>query len=233
MKTNIERYGCLTKVENLWCLEHYGIPNTCLLESLDIFPGYYGAVPTDARPKFVYIIGDGEYFLEEIMRLTKAVKKVYKHQFDAAYAEITMRGKKCNAVRIAGIAAYPMIKELQETYRTLGMKLKKKVRNIENEEAVIKIRKFFNLKVVADDIFIDAGTADIGYFTVENDLPWDKFARNIIVLRNNWNGNSFDAAKSFIYLNGEITDMVRIYSKGLTPVFLREIKDKYCGMFEK
>lgn len=227
MNTMIERYGCLTKIENLWCLGHLALPNTCLLESFDVFPGYYGSVPSDTKPLFVYIIGAEKYSLEEIMRFTHSVRKEFSHPFDAAFAEIKMRGQTCSAVRISGIMEYAFIQELQKCYKEKGMQLKKKVRNIENEEAVIKIRKFFNLKIMADDIFIDTRTTDIGYFTVPEDVPWDRFARNITLLRNNWSGNSFDAAKSFIYQNAEITDMIRIYSRGLTPVFLRNLKDKY------
>lgn len=230
MKNTTEHYGCLTKVENLWCLEKLGIPNTCLLESFDIFPGYYSKVPDETKPRYVYIVAGEKYTLEQVTRITKEVKQAYPYPFDAAITELTMRGTTCNAVRITGISDYTYIKQLQETYRDKGLVLKKKVRDIENEEAVIKIRKFYNLNVVSENVFMDAKNPDIGYFTTSADLPWDQFAKNITLLRNNWTGHSFDAAKSFIYLNDEITDMIRIYSKGITPEFLQQIKDKYCSL---
>ncbi|HBX51230.1 MAG: hypothetical protein A2275_19175 [Bacteroidetes bacterium RIFOXYA12_FULL_35_11] len=232
MKTILERYGCLTKVEHLWCLESFGIPNSCILESFDIFPGYYGLVPCESKPKFVYIIADEKYSLEEIMRFTKKVKNSFTHSFDGAYTEITLKGLTCCGVRVTGIEEYAYIRELQEKYKEIGFAIKKKVKKIENDEALIKIRKFFELNVIDNEIFLDNKTPDIGYFTVNNDISWDLFAKNIHLLHNNFQRVSFDAAKCFIYQNAEITDMIRIFSKGLTPELLKELKELYCRLAE-
>ncbi len=230
MKTHVDLYGCLTKVENLWCLEHYGIPNTCILQSLEEFPGYYTSIPSQTKPMFVYIVLGKYHTLEDIMRITKEVRKEFKKPFDVARAEINFRGQVCCAVRIAQLEDYSYIRELQETYKNNGLELRKKVKNIENEEAIIKIRKFFNL-VEHDDVYIDTVTPDIGYFKVNCDLPWDQFEKNIKLLRSNCTAISFDAAKCFIYKDGDIIDLIRIYSKGITLEYLNKLKNKYYMLF--
>lgn len=230
MENLIERYGCLLKVENLWCLEECGIPNTCLLESFDVFPAYYGSVPDETRPRFVYILAGDKYSLEQISRMAQAVRHNFHDPFDAALAEISLRGQTCSAVRITGIEDYDLIRQLQETFRDAGLVLKKKVHSINNEEAIIKIRKFFTLVPLPGDLFMDAKNADIGYFAVDSNQPWDHFASLIRQLRNNWTGSSFDAAQCFIYQKGVITDLVRIYSKELTADMLRQLRKKYLSL---
>lgn len=227
MDTIIECYGCLTKVEKLWCLEEFGIQNTCILESREVFPGYYERFTQHLKPRHVFIMSKEKHSLEEISRINAAVKKTFPIPFDAAYCEITFRNKVCGGVRITGIDDYSIVKDLQTVYGHCGLDMKKKVSDIDNEEAVIKVRKFFKLKVLHDQIFIDTIQKDIGYFIVENDVSWIQFEKNIKLLKNNWTGHSFDAAKSFIYQNSTIIDMVRIYSKDLQPVFIQEVRDAY------
>ncbi len=227
METIIECYGCITKVETLWCIEEFGIPNSCLLESLDIFPGYYDRFTSLRKPRYVYIMSREKLSLEQATRLTGKVKTEFNIPFDAAYCEITIGNDICGGVRNAGVDDYGAIKELQAAYEKNGLSLKKKVRNIENTEAIIKIRKFFMLEVFSDNVFIDKKQTDIGYFKVPEDLPWEHFVRNIVTLRNNWNGNAFDAAKSFIYQQSMITDLVRIYSKDISGVFLEKLREAY------
>ncbi len=224
-------FGCLTKVENLWCLGEYGVRNTCILESLDTFPDYYGNAPTTSKPLYVYIVAGEHYTMEDIVRISLKVKADHKSPFDAAFTEISMRHATCCAVRIAGVTNYDNVKELQECFQHHGLVLKKKVNNIENSPALIKIYKFFLLDPVGDNIFLDLRNPDIGYFDVYENPAWDEFSSRIQVLRNNISGQSFDAAKSFVFKGAEIQDMVRIYCKNLTLEFLKGLKEKYYLLF--
>ncbi len=148
-------YGSLIKVENLWCLSELGIPQTCLLESLDAFPGYYGDTPKINVPRFVYFVLGEKYSLEQITRVSQKVKQSVAYNFDAAFCEISMRNNTCCAIRITDIKDYSLIKSLQEAYRDHGMILKKKIKNIENEPGQIKIRKFFRLEQCPSGIYLE------------------------------------------------------------------------------
>ncbi len=223
----LELFGCLTKVENLWCLEKIAIPNTCILESFDVFRGYYGNAPQDIKPKFVYIVTDETYNFEQILRFAAKVKQKFPHDFNAAHAEITVGNKTCSAVRITGLEDYSEIKKLQEEFKNCGFALKKKVRDIENTDALIKITKIFKLEAVGEDMFIDTRLSDIGYFIVDNDLTWEQFASKVKLFKSSWTGASFDAAKCFVVKDKGIIDMVRIFRKGLKVDFLEKLKNCY------
>jgi len=229
----IECYGCITKVESLWCLEEFAISNSCLLESSGVFPGYYDRFTRHEKPYFVYIMSRNKLSLEEVTRMTSTVRKNISQSFNAAYCEITIHQQSCGGIRIAGVDDYAKIREIQTAYKDAGLELKKKVKNINNEKAVIKVRKFFQLEVLSEHILLDKTQQGIGYFKTESDVPWEVFEKNIKTLRNNWDDNSFDAAKSFIYQNSEITDLVRIFSGEITLEYMEKLRltyHRYAGL---
>lgn len=232
MDTVMEYFGNLIKVENLWCLDKLGIAQTCLLESLDAFPGYYGDMPQVNIPKFVYFVLGETYAMDQITRVSQKIRKNYPHDFDAAFCEISMRGQTCCAIRITNINDYYLIKSLQETYRDNGMVLKKKIKNIENEPALITIRKFFRLQAFPGGIYMDTERPVISYFAIPAEISWEELKQHIDLLRNNWNGKSFDAARAFIYKDNGITDLIRIFSKENNESFTRSIRDKYFELMK-
>ncbi len=227
-----EYYGCITKVEDLWCIEEFGIHNKCVMESLHIFPGYYDRFTKHITPRYIYIMSNRKYSLEDFTRMTNLVKQDYKKPFDAAYCEISFGEKECGGVRIAGIDDYNEILNLQTAYYHHGLDLKKKQKKNEGLKAIIKIRKFFKLLLINETIFLDNHFRNIGYFKVARDIPWEEFEKIIPVVRSNWPGNSFDAAKSIIYQNSEITDLIRIYSHDLTAEFLMKLREIYLRYTE-
>lgn len=227
MEQIIERYGCLIKVENLWCLSEMGIPNTCLLESLDVFPGYYGDMPRENRPKFVYFVAAEALNLEQVSRISMKVKKQFPLNFDAAFCEISMRNNSCSAIRITNLHDYSDIRSLQEAFHDCGLMLKKKIRYFENEAGLIKIRKFFTMEVCGNGVFFDKDQLNISYFSIPAEISWEELKDHITMLRNNWQHARFDAAKCFIYEKGSITDLIRIFSQENSCEFSHLLRDKY------
>lgn len=52
-----ERFGTLLKQENLSCIENeLLIKDTCVLESLSPFFGYYDRITTGAKPLYLYLM---------------------------------------------------------------------------------------------------------------------------------------------------------------------------------
>ncbi len=229
----LQVFGSLMKVENLWCLEEYGIKNTCILESFKGYPGYYGNSPVSAKPFIVYIVSDQDYTMEDIIRISKKVKAKLNIDINVAFSKISIYPETCCAVRIAGANGYAEIKKIQETYRDCGFVLKRKVRGVVDAEANIKVYKFFSLEKFNENIFFDLNDANIGYFKVKEYIEWGEFANRIKMLRSNLNTKMFDAAQSFIYKDGEIIDMIRIFSINLSSELLKELSEKYYSLFEK
>ncbi len=227
MESIIERYGCLTKIESLWCMEEFAIQGTCILESRQVFPGYYSQNTHQIKPRHIFIMSRDKYSLEEVTRMTACVRIKVKVPFDAAFCEVSIGNKLCGGVRITGIENYNIVRALQSAYQECGLQLKKKVKGIDNEDAVIKVRKFFKLQKVNNNIFIDKTQSDIGYFVLPKQLSWVSFEKIIKTLKNNWDDNLFDAALCFIYENSSIIDMVRIYSRDLNEDFLEKIRSGF------
>jgi len=227
MEKNIERYGCLTKVENVWCMEEFGIQGSCILESRQVFPGYYSNYTPQIELKDIFILSKKKYSFEEVTRITTCVKEKVAIPFKASSCEISIGNTRCGGVRITGIEDHNSIKKLQSAYMECGLQLKKKVRNIENEEALIKVHKFFSLQQINDSLYLDKEQKGTGYFIIPDQIRLTKFKKIIKTLKNNWDDNLFDAAPCFIYENARITDMVRIYSRDLDEDFLEKVKLAY------
>ncbi|MFO7723838.1 MAG: hypothetical protein R6V49_11515 [Bacteroidales bacterium] len=227
-----EYYGSVTKVEQLWCLDDMGIAHTCLLEARDAYPGYYSSFMKISRPKLIFIMSNQPCTLEQVTRMTAAVKKEFHHSFDAACCEITMKLITREGIRIKGIDDYSIIKDLHLAYVDQGLDLQKKKRDVENEEGLIKVRKFFRLEAVSENIYLDAGEKHRGYFRIPEDLEWDRFKEIIIRIRSNWTHHSFDAAKCFIYRDGEIVDLVRIFTKKVDVHLLETLREAFLKASE-
>ncbi len=56
-KKTIERFGGLTKVEPLACIDdNILMPDSCVLESVAPFSGYYCDVLSSPKPQYLYLI---------------------------------------------------------------------------------------------------------------------------------------------------------------------------------
>ena len=89
----IERFGGLLKEEPLSCVES-GIllKNTCVLESVSPFIGYYKVASGPTKPLYLYLMLDGHYHFREIQRAIISTKEKTVFEFDAAYSEISLPG---------------------------------------------------------------------------------------------------------------------------------------------
>lgn len=221
-------YGRIIKEENLWCLRESGLPNTCILESRDAFPGYYGEVPHNARPLFVYLMCDQAFDLEFLTRSFMKINRFSGIDFNAAPARVSMNGKNCAAIRISGLSGYDQILPVQEAFGTEGFHFKKQGKPIEDEAALISIDKFFTLEYLDDSgIYLDLLQKDFGYFPIPELPSWETFKTRIKCIRNNWTGGRFDAALGYFYGQNGITDLVRIYTGKETESIVRELKSVY------
>ncbi|MCK9255296.1 MAG: hypothetical protein GX793_05210 [Bacteroidales bacterium] len=227
MENIIERYGSVVKVEKLWCTEELGMPGYCLLESRETFPGYYSFYTNLIKPKHVFIVSNEKYSLEKMTRIIEKVKLKLSFNFDAAWCQVSMNNNICEGVRIAGIEDYNLIQELQKTFADCGLQLKKKIRGLESIEATIKVKKFFKLIKLENNLYLDKNNVHIGYFTINENISWNKFEQIVKKVKNNWEEKMFDAALAFIYEDNKIIDMIRVYSKEIDKQYLEKLKNLF------
>ncbi len=224
----IERYGGHLKEEPLTCLEDEIIaPNTCVLEANAPFFGYYSEMPAIARPQYLYCALSGRQSFESIARATQNVRKKFQKNFDAAEGEITFFGETCQVIRIRNLHKYSDIRTLQNLYLEEGILLRKKTRKVKNAMAMIRLRKFFNLRPIGQNLYFDSVQEHHAYFSIPHQIDWSYFKEITTEVKYNPAFFHFDGAICFIYEQGEVKDMIRIYREYITAEELKAIRDKY------
>ena len=227
----IERYGHLIKYETLTNVSSQKIPGTLVLEAPEPFPGYleyYSERPHASTPLYVYFVIQGYSSLEEVARATQLAATIFKDRFEAAYAEISFANEKLNAIRVRNLDNFEQVPELQEIYSKIGIKFAKRTREI-NDRALITIKKLFHLTAIQDDIYLDIGERDQGYFVLPFQINWDDFKKLVQRVKYNWNTAKSDFALGFFYTDNKIEDVVRVYNPELTPEFMVEVKRQFMN----
>ena len=227
----IETMGSISKVEKLRTLDNSILENTLVLEEIEPFPGYHGAnLPTGYNPTAVYLVNKKKHSTVKIHRLTQAIRKYFKHEFDGTAAEICIHNKVFNGIRLRNLENYTIIPGLQKCYMDEGLKFSKK-RNIEGE-AVIELKKHFELEELDNGIYKDMVDPLMYYIEVPRHLNWHHFLEITTSIKHNIDNLNFDAAVGAIYLK-EIIEVVRIFAKDMSVDDLRVIQEKYIEEIRK
>ncbi len=227
----IERYGGITKEEPLSCVDNdILMSNTCVLEAVSPFFGYYSQVQYSTRPQILYLVSADFVSLETLLRTTLKVQKQVKYHIDAVTGTVSLFNQTCHVIRFLNIPNYDKIATLQKVYLEHGITYKKKVKSFQNEMAMIKLRRFFNLIPVGEGIYLEEGHPNFGYFAIPEFIGWEDFKKLTTEVRFDTDLLYFDAATAYFYENGSITDLVRIYRENLTADRLKAIKDRYIKL---
>ena len=227
----IQRFGGLIKEESLTCLKGDNIiPNTCVLESVTPFAGYYSCEPQAQKPQYLYCALNGYYSLETITRATQNIRKIFNHPFDAVLGIVTLYGVTTQVIRLRNLEHYDHVITLQNLFLEEGITFRKKLWGISDGMAMIKLRKFFYLEPVDVDVFIDCVQSHHAYFLIPEQIDYEKFKQLTDQVKYDPNYFYFDGAIAFFYERGEIKDMVRIYRENFTLEEIKAIKDKYCSL---
>jgi hypothetical protein len=224
----IERYGGITKEEPLSCVDNeILLKNTCVLEAVSPFFGYYTQVQYSTKPQMLYLVTDEFLSLETLMRTTNKIQKLVKFPIDAVTGSITLFNQTCHIIRFLNIPKYDQIATLQKLYLEHGLVYKKKVKSFQDQMAMIKLRRFFNLIPFDNGLYLEHGQPNFGYFKIPDYIDWENFKSLTTEVKYDTDLLYFDAATAYIYENRSITDLVRIYRENLTIDKLKAIRDKY------
>jgi hypothetical protein len=235
METNIiyEKFGGLLKEEPLSCLDdNMLLPNTCVLESVSPFHGYYNEVPGSVKPLYLYLMLEGSFTFEKILRATLNIKRHFKHPFDAVIGFVTLFGQQNQAIRIRDLEEFSHIGLLQKAFIDEGIEFKRKIRKIENEPALINLTKFFYLEPIGELMFFDKSQPHHGYFIIPGHIEWEEFKEMTREVKYDTSLLFFDAATAFFYENKRITEIVRIYRENLTVDKLMAIRERYLKLMK-
>jgi hypothetical protein len=101
-----------------------------------------------------------------------------------------------------------------------------------DEKALISLSKLFWLEPVGDLMFMDSSQAHHGYFILPRYVSWVEFKKLSKEAKYDTSILFFDAATAFVYENGGITDLVRVYKENLTIENLAAIRNRYLNLLK-
>ncbi len=226
----IDTYGNLLKAEELVTLSEKILPNTFVLEAPEPFPGfynYYSETPGNQKPLYIYFVVDRLYTLEEITRARQNIKRYFPEPFDADAGTLSFNNKTYHTIRVRHLGNYDHIKDLQSCFLDEGIEFKKKPSKKIDTTAVIRLKKFFQLDVVGEGMYMDKVEKGHAYFAIPRHIKWSEFEEITKKARYNWDGTYFDAALGHFHKNFDIVDMIRIYNLNIDLELLQKIKEKY------
>jgi len=238
MAENIQSLGYLLKKEKLATLASDQAHPELLLESLEPFPGFYEEyfLPTTDRehkPKSVFMVIKNFDVCHEddFIRMTMHIKRDHKIKFDAALSSIMLFNEPATSIRV-NMEDYSQLPELIAHYKQVGVKFHSS-KLVKSYQSLIKIRRFFDLEVMAEGIYKDADKQDTYYLKVPLFMTWDEFEKATIAIRNNFDYKTYDAAQAAIYDKPGIIELVRIYDRKADLSKLQSLQQKYIIEVER
>ena len=232
MTENLQSLGYLLKREKLASLASDHHFAELLLESLDPYPGFYEEyfVPTKAseqKPKSVFMVIKNFDVCHEddFIRMTMHIKRDHLIKFDAALSSIVLYNEPATTIRV-NMQDYNQLPELINHYKQVGVKFQP-LKTVKPYQSLIKIRRYFDLDVMADGVYKDADKEFTYYIRVPLFMTWEEFEKATIAIRNNFDYKTYDAAQAAIYDKPGIVELVRIYDRKADLSKLQSLQRKY------
>lgn len=224
----MEVFVNLTKKNTVVALDQKILPGSLVFESLNPFPGYYHALPTDVESMYIFLVLDKQYPLEEILRATQTIEKEYDWNFDAGKAYISIGSTSLNAIRVRHLPSLDLVVKIQEAYANQGIKflMNKKLKG--KLEAQVKIVKFSLIEELAEGVSQHSEDPTFAYIEIPKYLSPEAFSKVSMDVKYNWEGHEFDAASASYYKNGKLYEAVRIRSDKMDVEYLNNIKKLYA-----
>ncbi len=231
-KKTLELSGFIYKEEILETLENNVIHGTFVMENIDMFPGYHGLnLPKIAKPNYIFVITKQNYENEKIRRVTRNVKKYFKHYFRAEPAILRIYNNIYYSIRLKDLGSYELIKNLQECYMEEGISFSNKKKFKVN--SLLKIQKSFSLEILEKGIYKGLGRKGIYYFEIPNFINWKLFSKIAKNLKNNISNNNFDLASGGFFRVECLKEVVRVYSEKMELEELLTIRERFLIELKK
>ncbi len=224
-KIDIEVFGSLTKREPVFTINDKIKPGSLVFEALKPFPGYYHETPfNNTKPLYMYLALQEHYPLEEVIRATEKVEQIFDESFEAGKGFLRIHGQLYNVLRVRHLNNYDQVARLQESYEQSGLKFIEKQKKSYEDEAQIKVVKFFYVHAIDEGIYIDNREEFHAYIEIPKHYEWEEFNELSNRVKYNWEESKFDAAAASFYYGGKMHEVVRIYSNKMDLEYLQKLK---------
>ena len=229
-----ELFSELIKEEPLSTLEQdLTEANSCVLESVSPFFGYYNDGPMAQPEPHVYCVMDGFYSFTEVARAAESINAQRNYPFDVATGTLSTGKETCHIMRIKNISHYIEIASIQAGFMHAGIGFKPRQRKIDSRMTVIRLFKFIYMYPPEEGVFMDSRNPGVGYFVLPRHVDWEDFKQLTNEVKNDTSILYFDAARISSYHKGSVQEMVRIYKEHLSPDMLKAIRGRYQKILDQ
>ncbi len=230
---NIDRvYGCIYKKEFLTTVQKNILPESFVMKIWRPFHGIQEKLPLRNIPEFYFMVMQEDYLLDSIIGISDKINLEFKHGFDAVEGNIYVAGVTHPVIRIKIYEKSVLIKEIQKQFADYGFQMSMNRLSIK-EKGVIKLKKYFTLKVVKEGIYFDRRTPELAYFRIPHQIEWDLFEDITQRIKVNVALGEFDAAMGAFHFGQKVEYIIRILKlqKSLNNIEL--IKQDYLTYINK
>lgn len=230
MKEHKIYYGTLEKTEVLLPVDV--LANDALVyESRSPFFGYYDDYPGMHNDNiYYYLVLEHRMTFAEMHRAILETYRRIDARVDLDHATLRVNQTTYTAVRLRYLDDVSIVAQVQAVFEELGFAFYKGKAKDEMP-CVTKIIKYFDLDDVGQGIWIDRLAKNHAYLQLPVRLELDDFKALVKRVRNNWDGNTFDAGLAVFSSKDEVIEVVRIYSKSVSdPEYLTSLKQVFDAM---
>jgi hypothetical protein len=227
-------YGTIGKRESLFVVRGKILHSSIVFESFAPFPGYYSQLENDVKPVYLYLVLNNGYSVFDIERAKLAVKRTLNWRFEAAKAEIDLFDKHFDVVRLRHLDSFDQLLTIQNEFIKANIELKiSTLSRVNNDDGFIRLTKIFYIRKLSKGIYLDTSEDYHAYLVLPFKLSQHEFEETTLKVKYNWESMLFDAAMGSFLIKGKLKEMVRIYSKNLTPQYLEDLRKLYLSKMKR
>lgn len=234
MKTDqiINVCGSIIKEESIVPVTTHIASHTVVAEANKPYSDYYGIAPFNmpTKPNSLFLFTTQYYMLEEVLRFASQIDMCCTQSLNLAISVLNFGTEHYPAIRIKNFPDYQKIEKLQQCLIEQGVEFARKV--FLQPKAVIKTHKCFALDKIGDNLYLDHRQNKTGYVALRHLMNKDEYEEVISSIRYNSNVPWFNSERGAIIFDGNVTDIVRIYSEHIDSGLLRMIQKQF-EVFER
>ncbi|MEE9348972.1 MAG: hypothetical protein V3U80_02900 [Flavobacteriaceae bacterium] len=219
--------GKVTLEEKIYTVKSVSHPKALIIDVPNPLAAYYTRFTDIQKPNSIVLITKDANSYENILRSTKNVNNKHQLNLEGAKCEVQIGTKKLNGIRLKGVGRYTHIDTILDHYKDEGFDFNTNKRLKNEELALIRVNKFFDVEEVNDTVLRSATNKNEYYFKLDNALNWNEFKEKTKSVKHNVSASGFDIAQAILYNKGEINDIVRVIKPDLSLDLVKEIEKKY------
>lgn len=226
-----ELIGKLLIQENIDTIDDNKIPGTFVINVPNPLKSYYTRFTQIDKPSSVIFVTKNPASFERILRATRNINNTYNLNLDGAKCEVQLGSRKFSGIRVRGINRYSDIEKIQLYYRAEDFEFCKQ-EPLRNQDALIRINRFFTIEEMEEGIYKSATEENVYYVEIPRYMPWDEFRRHTFDIKDSISDHAYDVVTGIFYVDGGITEVLRIAKINAKLEQLKSIQQKYIDRLD-